>query len=198
MSEVLAIGLIVGVFLLTVVVGAVASIYSEDSDRGVVEGVRPWRSDRAPFMLIVDEEFLDSRVEDACVAALSFWEDHVPGLWVSGVLNMVSMVPVIPSDRYERIANDSVSDFVVAHTSIRVSEGLVTSAAIYVDADKADALSDLELWRAIAHEMGHAVGLDHDETRLSVMYRKTLNEIPTVTAADKALLKAIYFERGVK
>lgn len=64
--------------------------------------------------------------------------------------------------------------------------------AVYINLEQINNLDDLEVSYGIAHELGHVLGLDHDDFTTSFMYRKVLPKDPEMTSKDKKLLRELY------
>lgn len=193
MTNELVILLVVAVILVVSgVCYAIGNTLTKGKDAGTLDNLPVWKSGSVPFTLILDAALQGIRLRRACTEAVAFWQRQVPGLWANfGDVGSGATVPIMPA---RKMANwdKVVSHGAVGYTRLTVHDGHTWSAAVYLDAYRLDDLTDLQLMRAIAHELGHVFGLAHDGNRLSVMYPATLNEPPTVTAKDRALLLGLY------
>jgi predicted Zn-dependent protease len=75
-------------------------------------------------------------------------------------------------------------------------EGEIESASLYVDRRKIVGLDDYRMKRAAAHELGHVLGLDHDESSWSVMFGKVRGTPFELSKKDRKLLRSAYARRA--
>ena len=168
--------------------GVLTLLRSRQIDATLLPGLRVWSRSSVPFMVVLDEDFATVVMQEAVMRALRFWEENVPGLWVQlGEISTGEIINIIPASKMENYPGG------FGYTRITPPSGVIETASIYIDDSRLKRISHLALWRAIAHEMGHAVVLAHDpDIRMSVMYPETMHEMPALTAPDRALLKGIY------
>jgi len=173
--------------------GCASLWHDAGSDVGFIPDLKLWKRTAAPFMVILNEDLYDDpRIDRAFRKAISFWNTAVPDLWTPlGDIGKGTIIPVMPSHRLSNWS-ELTTPQAFAYTRLTLNEGHIWSAAIYIDISRLSSVSDLQLWRAIAHEMGHVSGLAHDTLRESVMYEKAIAEEPQVTRADLELLKGEY------
>jgi hypothetical protein len=146
-----------------------------------------------PLMLMPSSE-LNVRypIKPALQSAIDFWNEAAGFRLFEGIgeLNLKGRLISLMMD-YEQYTKDGVStahEDAAAFTVLHFDQnGYVKDAAIYVVVlpDR----SPLPLKRALAHELGHCLGLDHDKSSLSVMYGKLTQEVFCVTEKDKQYLK---------
>ncbi len=171
--------------------GSVVALARSNPDSGTLPDLPPWANGSKPFMLIIAGDITTAELVRACERAMQFWGEHVPGMWLNyGNAGLGATVSLMSCDTLHPPLRDRCGGF--GHTQFTIQENHILSAAIYVDATLIGKMTELQLWRAIAHELGHVVGLAHDDLRRSVMYHKALDQQPTVTAQDRNLLQGIY------
>lgn len=158
----------------------------------VLPGLVLWRDGSSPFTFIVDESFITPRVAAALSEAIAFWNQSIPGLFVPlGEVGEGVIVPVSPCWKLARWeASGSCCTF--GYTRLTTRDAKIWSAAIYIDQSDIDELTNLELWRAMAHELGHVLGLAHDESKLSVMHPGLRNRVPMIAIDDAAFVRQRY------
>ncbi len=117
----------------------------------------------------------------------------MPGLFAPrGRVGEGDVVPVMAAG--ER-AGDAGVDFegLMATRTTRMADGRLLGTAVRVDMRKAAAVASNVLRRAAAHELGHVLGLAHDEAlRRSVMHPVAIDGEYRATAGDTELLRAAY------
>jgi len=150
-----------------------------------------WDKDWVPISMIISSDFSEeefAKLDAAIKAAASFWnrESGVPGLFAE--LSRGALVPIM---RHDPLTMDEPSEHACAYASITVDQtGSLRRAVIYmVDWEHLDSLS---LARVLKHELGHCLGLAHDEIEYSVMYGKAIKRLYCVSPADKAFLQEVY------
>ena len=169
----------VGLFIL------IAVIANKNKEKGLIEDIKTIHEDWVPITLIIDMGIHDSVVKFNMQEAIDFWNKGMDMRLFANVsdIDRGAIIPVI----YAALNN------AFARTVIKLSDtGRPKAARIELDEDKIKHASDSELTRALAHELGHLLGLDHDNEQKSVMYGKLSNWSYKITDADKKLLKDIY------
>jgi methyl-accepting chemotaxis protein len=101
---------------------------------------------------------------------------------VANILNQVAAQLNLNVDAYNQVGQSTGSEF---------QEGLYTSDSSGQNINIYEFQNHDELVRVLAHELGHALGMDHVDDPDAIMYRlnQSKNEIPT--AADLAELKNV-------
>lgn len=185
--------MIIGAVLMGVAITVVIVLVVGVRDEGMLPDLPRWRTGAKPFALVLDEALLIGRVQAAVCSAVAFWEAALPGVILplgemgDGDNEVVPIMPMLKLEDERVLAGRPFG-----YTRLTIRERELWSAAIYLDTARIADLTDLQLWRAIAHELGHVLGLAHDYARESVMWPKTLDEPPVVTLNDRALLAAAF------
>lgn len=159
-----------------------------------LDQITKWRKDWVPITVLVDfDDFLPEEVaklKDAVRAAAHFWNEQI------GVKLFVSPMEIgtgatIPVMRHDPLTMEE-REGAAAYASLHLKGGELVRAAVYM-ADWEN-LPTLVLARTMKHELGHCLGLAHDEAELSVMYGKTSQRIYCVSPLDKEFLREVYGE----
>lgn len=185
--------------VVAVPIGFVLSVWLEykgDENKHATElatRLNLWANNGTPrtFTLVLgDDAYAD--LATACDEALGFWNKAVPGLWAAAAETTQGkqgpIIAVMPVEKSPHIPPSTVG-----HARITTSrEGVIISAGIYINMDLAKHLSPLQLRRTVAHEMGHVMGLEHDEVSGSVMNKTALKGKFKVSPLDQTILEAAY------
>lgn len=193
-----AVAFIVGVVGSMVGIAAAALSRKSNEDAGALPGLQLWRADAAPFTLVVGREFFEhtslteARLRQALSTAIDFWNEVLPLFVRIGEWSTTGeVVPVLPS--WKLVSwDDRVSDRAVGYTRLALKGGRIWSAAVYCKENILVELTDTELWRVLAHELGHVLGLAHDEDSQSIMSTPALDAVPVLSDKDRALLLETY------
>lgn len=165
-------GLVIALFLFSVVLFVGASLKSDlDHPPGVSKA---WDPNYIPISLVIDSSLIDRRPEvvQATTRAIRWWNTASamklfrPVGEVGHKGHWCLILPFSPNTEW---IEDSVQS--IAYASLLMSDdGTIAQAIIYVNEELIQELGADCLFRAMAHEMGHLVGLDHDNDPKSVMY----------------------------
>lgn len=91
---------------------------------------------------------------------------------------------------YNTLVRNINSKVVVANKSTgEIEEGLYTPAKDTIDIYEYE--SKVKLIRVLAHEFGHALGLDHNDNPQSIMYKLNQGQNETLSKDDIAALKVV-------
>jgi hypothetical protein len=155
--------------------------------------IRKWKKGWVPITLLIDSgDFHQDEVPkliDAVKSAARFWNEQT-GIKLFASPAEVGTGATIPVMRHDPLTMDPHEN-AVAYASLAVNlNGTLTRAAVYMV--NWENLPSIELARAMKHELGHCLGLAHDENDLSVMYGQNSRSIYCVSPADKAFLREVY------
>jgi len=156
-------------------------------------GIQRWNRKWIPITLVVgEEEFLKEEVPkllNAVRAGCKFWNEQI-GIKLFMPLGDIGTGRVIPVKRHDPLTMKT-EDSTVAYAHLTISNsGELKDAVVYMS--NWENLPSLSLARALQHELGHCLGLGHDESGLSVMYGSVSRSIYCVSPADKAFLLEVY------
>lgn len=155
--------------------------------------IRKWKKSWVPITLIVDEEnFLPeegARILGAVRKAARFWNEQTGvKLFVPpDEIGKGAVVSVMRHDPLTMGVDDAVA---YAAVSVNLITGSLSQAVVYMS--EWENLSSTVLARAMKHELGHCLGLEHDDIEFSVMYGKVSQRVYCVSPADKAFLREVY------
>ena len=181
LSILAACGITVGVF-----------VRKKDEKLGMAKITR-WKKSWVPITVVIDEDdFLPeevARVQGAVRKAARFWNEQT-GVTLFVPPGEVGIGAVIPMMRHDPLTMEEHEN-AVAYTTLAIGwRGDLVRAVVYL-ADWEN-LPSLILARAMKHEFGHCLGLDHDDIEFSVMYGKVSQRVYCVSGPDKAFLKEVY------
>jgi predicted Zn-dependent protease len=154
-----------------------------------ISSITKWRKEWVPITLVIDSDFLPeefAKLSDAVKKASHFWNAQTD-LTLFTDIGKGAVVPVM---RHDPLTMKDHGDS-VAYVALRVAEdGSLKSAAVYMA--QWENLPLLILARAMKHELGHCLGLAHDENEFSVMYEKISDRTYCVSPLDKEFLREVY------
>lgn len=149
-----------------------------------------WKKEWVPMTLVIDGDFADeesARIFSSIKAAARFWNREV-GITLFAAPGNVGTGAVVPVMRQP--ITEEGHENAVAYAALTIREGQLHAAVIYMS--NWENLPSLTLDRAMKHELGHCLGLAHDEIEFSVMYGEVSKQVYCVSKADKEFLKEIY------
>ncbi len=155
--------------------------------------ITKWKKNWVPITVIVNEDdFLPeevARVLDATSKAARFWNEQT-GVTLFVPPDGVGAGVVVPVMRHDPLTMEESNAVAYASLTVNRISGSLIGAAVYLS--EWENLPSMVLARAMKHELGHCLGLAHDDIEFSVMYGKISQRVYCVSPADKAFLQEVY------
>lgn len=185
------IGVIIAVVSFGIIVGIITLLASRLKDNGTFLVLEKVPKNWIPVTIVIDQDTLwrsSARILCLLNEAESFWNATI-GLNLFDNSCKGAIVPI-----YSKL--DSDTDRAVATTILKLREKTVVEAKILIEEGKFFAMTDYIAKRCLAHELGHILGLEHDEKPNSVMHGKPGNlGLPyIITDKDVKLIQSLYKE----
>lgn len=179
------------IFIAAVITMIVRNILSRE-DRGKLPSIVIDRKN-IPFNLFADDSMIEEFpvVKEGLQGAIDFINDSVHHQMFAelGEFSAGEIIPVMPYDPSD--PQGSISCHEKAFAFVRISNG--KAEALYINTSLLGSLSDDSIKYGIAHELGHILGLDHDDFTSSLMYSKiAIDRDPTITEKDLELIRLTY------
>lgn len=170
-------------------------------DKCALPGITVFDRGRLPLHLLVDHSF-GLRFRQALTEAVELLNGRLGATWVVYPGATGEGGSLVPVDPYNGGAEDSKhrKAFAYAHLLVTEAGNAIAAAAVRVNTKRYD-LNDLsitELRNALAHELGHCLGLAHDDLADSIMHpnaRVGMSMDATLTDNDVEFLRDAYDER---
>lgn len=183
------------VALAAVIFGAAVVVEEAYKKLGLTQ-IKKWKKGWVPITLVVDEDDFPpeevARLLGAVRKAARFWNEQT-GVTLFCPPEEVGTGAVVPVMRHNPLTMDEKErEDAVAYASLTVNRmtGSLSRAVVYMR--EWENLHSTTLARAMKHELGHCLGLAHDDIEFSVMYGKVSQRVYCVSPADKAFLQEVY------
>lgn len=182
------------IVMLVLAVGGIAYgvlVQTKKNEKLGMPQITRWKKEWVPLTLILSDDFLQdeiAKLHEAIKAAARFWnrETGVKLFAAPGDVGAGAVIPVMPQPITETGHEEAV-----AYAALTFDKsGALHAAVVYMS--NWEHLPTLELNRAMKHELGHCLGLAHDENEFSVMFGKVSQRVYCVSNPDKEFLKEVY------
>lgn len=187
--------LLAGAALVLAAIVAVILWAKDKGDRGALAALKKWDPTWPPITITLHEDLAGAQWKNFVVAlhaAVLFWNGETELPLFAPLEDLGTgrgVVPVIPK---AAIVGDTKGEGLASTKLTFNAEGVIESAVIYVDRRKISKLTPDQLERVAAHELGHVLGLDHDESSWSVMHPRATSAPLELSKKDRRLLRAAY------
>jgi len=133
---------------------------------------------KVPDMVILDDKLPD-RIVELTKNAVEYWNSigTKPIFFFAGTspfaIDLVSNSKVITIfDMPEVLREIKDDEYNLAFTHLQgLADGCISVTNIFLDLTKLNDMSDVKVETAIRHELGHALGFDHSERSVDLMYK---------------------------
>lgn len=173
--------------------GAIIWREASRKDRGLLPEFKPDKS-YIPILLFVDDSLTEEypQIVDAIEGAINFMNEASGlELFIRPDDFSVSTGEIVPVMRWDLNSCEEGNCHKKAFAFTKFDH-TGKPEVVYIVADRIEELDDTELKFGVSHELGHVVGLAHDDFTNSFMYYKVLPKDPEMTVKDKELLHELY------
>jgi hypothetical protein len=166
-----------------------------EGDAGTLDELK-FAPDWVPLTLIIDTELseLEDHVIGAVKIAAAWWEEETGRRYFVPPGELELQGHVVPILEAPEGAEEEHSENAVAYVDPRINhDGFLASAAVYLLPSWRGRTTE-QLAQIFKHELGHCLGLAHDEDARSIMYGTLGSRGQFVSPNDMATLLELYPE----